>query len=162
MEIPLIIPSVNPSVKKIYYYRGIYRRNGADKFIFLLPTDLPTEKNYRRKIHQRRISVGDSVGKLITDEICVLHRQKNSVGKTVKSYSVSLRRKRTKLAETGHFGAKHSTSLNVIHISDDQNVIIDVEPPKRQYLNRSRVAVTTSFSQQRRVSKPSVVADSRH
>jgi len=49
--------------------------------------NLQTEKNYRRNIHQRSISVGDSVGKLITDEICVLHRRKNSIGKTVKSCS---------------------------------------------------------------------------
>jgi len=28
-----------PSVIKKYYYRGIYRRNGVDKFIFLLPTE---------------------------------------------------------------------------------------------------------------------------
>jgi hypothetical protein len=54
-------------VIKKYYYRGIYRRNEADKFIFLLPTDLPKEKNYRRKIHRRRISIGDAVDKLITD-----------------------------------------------------------------------------------------------
>ena len=65
-----------------------YRRNEADKFIFLLPTDLPTDKNYRRKIHRRIISVGDSVSKLITDGICVLLRRKNFVGKTVKSCSV--------------------------------------------------------------------------
>jgi len=44
MEFPSVIPSVNPSVIKKYYYRGIYRRNGADTFIFLLPTDLQTEK----------------------------------------------------------------------------------------------------------------------
>jgi hypothetical protein len=39
------IPTVNPLVIKKYYYRGIYRRNEADKFIFLLPTDkkLPTK-----------------------------------------------------------------------------------------------------------------------
>jgi hypothetical protein len=88
MKIPSGIPLVNPLVIKKYYYRGIYRRNGADKFIFLLPTDLPTEKNYRRKIHRRNISVGDSVGKLITDGICVLHRRKNSIGKIVISCSV--------------------------------------------------------------------------
>jgi hypothetical protein len=41
--------TVNPSVTKKYYYRGIYRRNGADKFIFLLPTDLPTEKKLPTK-----------------------------------------------------------------------------------------------------------------
>ena len=87
-EIPSVIPSVNPSVNplviKKYYYRGIYRRNEADKFIFLLPTE---KKNYRRKIHRRIISVCDSVGKLITDGICVLHWRKISVGKTVKSCS---------------------------------------------------------------------------
>jgi len=71
-EIPSVIPSVNPLIIKKYYYRGIYRRNETDKFIFLLPTDLPTKKNYRQKIHRRRISVSDSVGKLITDRICVL------------------------------------------------------------------------------------------
>ena len=55
-----------------FYYQQIYRRT----------------KNYRRKIHRRSISVGDSVGKLITDGICILRRRKNSVGKTVKSCSV--------------------------------------------------------------------------
>ena len=87
MEFPSVIPSVNPLVIKniitegytdemkwvilFFYFRRIYR---------------PT-KNYRRRIHRRRISVGDVVGKLITDGICVLHRRKNSVGKTVKSCS---------------------------------------------------------------------------
>jgi hypothetical protein len=41
-------------VIKKYYYRGIYRRNEADKFIFLLPTDLPTEK----KITDERFTDG--------------------------------------------------------------------------------------------------------
>ena len=78
-----LIPSVNPLVIKniitegytdemkriiFFFYQRIYRR----------------KKNYRRKIHRRSISVG----KLITDGICVLHRRKNSVGKTVKSCSV--------------------------------------------------------------------------
>jgi len=54
MEVPSVIPSVNSSVTKKYYYRGIYRRNGADKFIFLLPTDLPTEK----KITNERFTDG--------------------------------------------------------------------------------------------------------
>jgi hypothetical protein len=58
---------------------------------------------------------------------------------------ISPRCKRTKLAKTGYFGAKHPASSNVVHISDDQNVITDVEPPKRQYPTRSRVAATTSF-----------------
>ena len=80
-------PSVNPLVIKniiterytnemkrvilLFYFRRIYRRI----------------KNYRWRIHRWSISVGDVVGKLITDEICVLHRRKNSVGKTVKSCS---------------------------------------------------------------------------
>ena len=55
-------------INLFFYYQWIYRR----------------KKNYRRKIHRRSISVG----KLITDGICVLHRWKNSVGKTVKSCSV--------------------------------------------------------------------------
>jgi len=58
-------------INLFFYYQWIYRR----------------KKNYRRMIHRRSISVGDSVGKLITDGICVLHRRKNSVGKTVKSCS---------------------------------------------------------------------------
>jgi len=41
-------------------------------------------------IHRRSISVGDSIGKLITDGICVLRQRKNFVGKTVKSCSVCL------------------------------------------------------------------------
>jgi len=44
MELPSVIPSVNPLVIKKYYYRGIYRQNEADNFIFLFPTDLPTDK----------------------------------------------------------------------------------------------------------------------
>ena len=35
-KIPSVIPSVNPLVIKKYYYRGIYRRNEADKFIFFI------------------------------------------------------------------------------------------------------------------------------
>ena len=58
-------------INLFFYYQQIYRR----------------KKNYRRKIHQRSISVGESVSKLITDGICVLHLRKNSVGKTVKSCS---------------------------------------------------------------------------
>jgi len=57
-----------------FYYQRIYRRT----------------KNYRRKIHRWSISVGDSVCKLITDGICVLRRQKSSVGKTVKSCIVHI------------------------------------------------------------------------
>jgi hypothetical protein len=62
-------------INLFFYYQRIYRH----------------KKNYRRKIHRRRIrkfSIGESfVGKLITDGICVLHRQKNSIGKIVKSCS---------------------------------------------------------------------------
>ena len=36
MEIPSVIPSVNPLVIKKYYYRGIYQQNEADKFIFFI------------------------------------------------------------------------------------------------------------------------------
>jgi len=59
-------------INLFFYYQRIYRR----------------KKNYRWKIHRCSISVGDSVGKLITDGICVLHRWKNFVGKTVKFCSV--------------------------------------------------------------------------
>jgi len=82
MEFPSVYPSVNPLVIKKYYYRGIYRRNEAGNFFYYQQI-----KNYRWKIHRRSISVGDVVGKLITDGICVLCRWKNSIGKTVKSYS---------------------------------------------------------------------------
>jgi len=58
-------PSVNPSV--IVYQR---------------------KKHYRRTIHWQIIFICDSIGNIITDGICVLHRRKNSVGKTVKSCSV--------------------------------------------------------------------------
>jgi len=36
MEFPSVIPSVNPSVIKKYYYRGIYRRNEVGNFIFFI------------------------------------------------------------------------------------------------------------------------------
>jgi len=84
---------------------------------------------------------------------------------TVEKRLVSPGHKRTKLAEVGHSGAKHFASLNVVHVSDDRNVIADVKPPKRQYLTHSRVVVTTRFGQQGRhdgVTKNSVVADPRH
>ena len=58
-------------INLFFYYQRIYRRI----------------KNYRRKIHRQSIFVDDSVGKLITDGICVLRRWKNSVGKTIKSCS---------------------------------------------------------------------------
>ncbi|KAJ6855134.1 hypothetical protein NC651_039954 [Populus alba x Populus x berolinensis] len=63
---------------------------------------------------------------------------------------VSLGHKRTKPTEGGHSGAKHFASSNVVHISDDRNVIAGVEPPKRQYLTRSRVVAATNFGQQGR------------
>jgi hypothetical protein len=65
MEFPteknIITEGYTDEMKRInlfFYYQRIYRQ----------------KKNYRRKIHRRRISIGDSVGKLITDGICVLHR----------------------------------------------------------------------------------------
>jgi len=42
-------PSVNPLVIKKCYYRGIYQQNEAGNFIFLLPTDLPMEKQIPTK-----------------------------------------------------------------------------------------------------------------
>jgi len=44
--------------------------------IFLLSMDLPTKKNYRRNI-----SVGDFIGKLITNEMIVQIPTEKSVGK---------------------------------------------------------------------------------
>jgi hypothetical protein len=86
MEFSSVIPLVNLSVIKKYYYRGIYWRHEAGNFIFFYFQRIYRWiKNYQWKIHRRSISVGDFVGKLITDGICVLRRQKNSVGKTVKS-----------------------------------------------------------------------------
>ena len=89
MEFLSVIPSVNPLVIK-NYYRGIYRWNKAGNFIFYYQRIYRRTKNYRRKIYRRSIFVGDFVGKLITDRICVLRRQKNSVGKTIKSYNDTL------------------------------------------------------------------------
>jgi len=86
------------------------------------------------------------------------------VATTMEERLVSPWRKRIKQAEAGHSGAKHSTSLNVVHVSDDRNVIADVKPSTRQYLTHSRVAMTTSSGQQgrhNRVTKNSVAADPR-
>ena len=90
MEYPSVYPSVNPLVIKKYYYRGIYRRYEAGNFIFLLPTDLPTDKKLPMKDSPTEHFRGDFVGKLITDGLCVIRQRKNSVGKTVKSCSDSL------------------------------------------------------------------------
>jgi len=54
---------------------------------------------------------------------------------TMEKRPVSPWCKRTKLANAGHSGAKHSTSPNVVHISDDRNVIADMRPPKRAISN---------------------------
>jgi hypothetical protein len=70
-----LVPSVNPSVIIFFYYQQIYRQI----------------KNYRWKIYWRSISVGDFVGKLFTDGICVLRWRKNFIGKTVKCYSARSR-----------------------------------------------------------------------
>jgi len=85
MEFPSVYQSENPLVIKKYYYRRVYSvSKSVGNNIFLLPTDFPTEKNYQWKIHRQSISVGDFVGKLITNGICVLRRRKNSVGKNIK------------------------------------------------------------------------------
>jgi hypothetical protein len=54
MEIPSVIPSVNLLVIKKYYYRGIYRRNKADKFIFFI-TNVFTDG---QKITDKRFTDG--------------------------------------------------------------------------------------------------------
>jgi len=68
-------------------------------------------KHYRRTIHRRIISVFDSVGNIITDGICVLHRRKNSVSKTVKSCSVILKNKGY---GTCHFCANYFCQLVIV------------------------------------------------
>ncbi|KAL3566448.1 hypothetical protein D5086_031863 [Populus alba] len=52
----------------------------------------------------------------------------------------------------GNSGGKPSTSPNVVHVFDDplHIVVTYVEPLRRQYLTRSRVAASTSFGQQGR------------
>jgi len=72
------------------------------------------------------------------------------VATTMDERFVSSGRKRSKLAEAGHSDAQHSASPNVIHVSDDRNVIADMEPIKRQYLTRSRVVVATRGDMQPR------------
>jgi len=47
--------------------------------IFLLPMNLLTNKNYRRKIHRQSNSIGDFVGKLITNGMIVKIPMKNYV-----------------------------------------------------------------------------------
>ena len=75
---------VNPLVIKKYYYRRVCSvSKSVGNNIFLLPMD----KDYWWKIHRHIIFVGDFVGKLITDGICILRRQKNSISKIVKSCS---------------------------------------------------------------------------
>jgi hypothetical protein len=62
-----------PSLIIFFYYQRIYRWT----------------KNYRWKIHRRRIFVGDFVGKLIANRIIVQISIKNSVGKFKDCNSVS-------------------------------------------------------------------------
>jgi hypothetical protein len=51
-----------------------------------LPTDIATEWGIT---DERKASVGDDVGKKITDELLITHRRNCSVDKTVKSCSVN-------------------------------------------------------------------------
>jgi hypothetical protein len=83
MEFSSVIPSVNLLVIKNIITEGYTDEIKRINFFYFRRI-----KNYRWRIHRRSISVGDVVGKLITNGICVLHRRKNSVGKTVKSCSV--------------------------------------------------------------------------
>jgi hypothetical protein len=55
-------PSVNLSVIILFYYQQT--------------------KNYQRKIHRQSISVGNFIGKLITNEMIVQIPTENSVGKS--------------------------------------------------------------------------------
>ena len=55
-------------------------------------------------------------------------------------------RKRTKIAEAKHFGSKQSVTPKVVHLSEEGDTTA-VEPPKRQYLTRSRASATTSLGQ---------------
>jgi len=63
---------VNPSVIIYFYYQRTYRQT----------------KNYRRKIHRRNISVGDIIGKLITNGLIVQIPTEKSVGKYKECGSV--------------------------------------------------------------------------
>jgi hypothetical protein len=56
-------------------------------------------------------------------------------------------RKRTKIAEVKHSGSKQYVTPKVVHISEEGDVAA-MEPPKRQYLTRSRAAATTRLGQQ--------------
>nr|TKS00381.1 hypothetical protein D5086_0000185940 [Populus alba] len=56
-------------------------------------------------------------------------------------------RKRTKIVETGHSGSRQSTTPKVVHISEEGDDAA-VEPPKMQYLTRSRTIVTISLGKQ--------------
>jgi hypothetical protein len=58
--------SLNPLVIIFFYYQQTYQRT----------------KIYRQKIHRLSISVGDFVGKLITNGMLVQIPTKNSVGKS--------------------------------------------------------------------------------
>jgi len=77
MEFPSVIPSVNPLVIKNIITEG-YTDEMKRVILFFYFRRI---KNYRWRIHRWSISVGDVVGKLITNGICVLHQRKNSIGK---------------------------------------------------------------------------------
>ena len=87
MEFPSVIPLVNPLVIKNFITEGYTDEIKRINLFFYYQRIYRRKKNYRRKIHRRSISIGDSVGNYFTDGICVLRRRKNSVGKTVKSCS---------------------------------------------------------------------------
>ncbi|KAL9343453.1 hypothetical protein Peur_063884 [Populus x canadensis] len=80
------------------------------------------------------------------------------VAMSLEERHVSPRRKRTKLAKTGHSGAKQPTSQNVVHISNAHTT--DVAPPRRQYFTYSKVALNTNIGQPG--TKNPVAADFRH
>lgn len=54
---------------------------------------------------------------------------------------------RTKMVETGHSGSRQSTTPKVVHIFEEGDAAA-VEPPKMQYLTRSRTTVTISLGKE--------------
>jgi hypothetical protein len=62
----LLFSLVNPSVIIFFYYQRTYRRT----------------KNYQRKIHRWRLSIGDFVSDFFTNEMVVQILTENFVGKS--------------------------------------------------------------------------------
>ena len=88
-------PTASPSVIYLWKYRqnkSVGKVLTGKKNFSALPrrclgffSDRSSDENGNcwRSIFWQTYSVGDAVGKNVTDELCVLHRQNASVGKTV-------------------------------------------------------------------------------